>query len=55
MWPKLIKKKLRYKRHKLKDINYDYICSKPIDVNPSEIEWNSKTLDLSNPSLLKIG
>jgi hypothetical protein len=27
----------------------------PTDANPSEVEWNSRTQDLSNPSLLKIG
>jgi hypothetical protein len=26
----------------------------PTDANPSRIEWNSQTQDLSNPSLLKI-
>jgi len=27
----------------------------PTDANPSGIEWNSRTQDLFNPSLLKIG
>jgi hypothetical protein len=27
----------------------------PTYANPSRIEWNSQTQDLSNPSLLKIG
>jgi hypothetical protein len=27
----------------------------PTDMNPSGIEWNSRTQDLFNPSLLKIG
>ena len=27
----------------------------PTDANPSEVEWNSRTQNLSNPSLLKIG